>query len=163
MSDFWKNEWNPDQVEDSIRNPLPEGKYTVVITDSEIRENKSGTGEHIALTMQVIDEGPHQNRLVWAHLNVVNRNPQAERIGRAELKALCTAIDVIKPDDASELRDKPFVIKVKIDPKDSDRNVVRGYMPAKGTDTPKPASKPAAKPESPAPAETKAAPPWKRK
>jgi len=161
MSKFWQEEWKPDEVKESIRNPLPAGKYTVVITDSEMKDNKSGSGQHLSLTMQVI-EGEHQNRLLWSVINVVNKNSDAERIGRAELKALCTAVGVLKPEDSSDLHDKPFSVTVKIDPKDALRNLVRGYAPAKTE-----ASVPA-KTESPAPATAPAAdkkptPPWKRK
>lgn len=164
MTKFWSEEWNPDEVQDSIRNPLPAGKYTVVITDSAMKDNKSGTGEHLALTMQVI-EGEHQGRMLWSVLNIRNNSAEAERIGRSELKALCQAVGVMKPDDNTDLHDKPFKVTVKIDPKDADRNLVRGYAPAGGEAKAKP--KAAAPAPSPAPvteeAEKKAPPPWKRK
>jgi len=154
MNEFWKNEWKPDEVPDSTNTPLPAGKYTCVITDSAMKDNKSGSGQHLSLTMQVID-GEYTNRLIWANLNIVNQNAEAERIGRSELKALCSAVGVLKPKDSTDLHDKPFVASVKIDPKDPTRNQVRGFSEATGSPAP------AAKAEPPPAA--KSTPPWKRK
>jgi len=156
MNEFWKNEWNPDEVPNSTNTPLPAGKYPCVITASEMKINKSGSGQHLALTLQVID-GDHKDRLLWANLNVVNTNAEAERIGRSELKSLCSAVGVLKPKDSTDLHDKPFVAMVKIDPKDPTRNQVRGFAEATGTSvaTPAPKTEPASA--------AKSTPPWKRK
>jgi hypothetical protein len=43
--------------------PIPAGKYLAVITDSEMKPTKAGTGNYLQLTFQVI-EGPCSNRLL---------------------------------------------------------------------------------------------------
>ena len=55
--------------------PIPAGKYVAVITESEMRPTKAGTGHYLQLTFQVI-EGEHKNRLQWARLNLDNPNPK---------------------------------------------------------------------------------------
>ena len=59
--------------------PLPPGDYNAIITDSQMKITKAGTGEYLELTMQVID-GAHSGRRLWERLNVVNANKTAEEI-----------------------------------------------------------------------------------
>lgn len=92
--------------------PIPAGKYLAVITDSEVKPNKSGTGSYLQLTFQVI-EGEYKNRFLWARLNLDNPNATAVKIARAELSAICRAVGVMAPSDSVELHDLPLVISVK--------------------------------------------------
>ena len=64
--------------------PIPAGKYLAVITDSEMKPTKSGSGHYLELTFQVID-GPFKNRLLWSRLNLDNPNAPGgpDRAGRA--------------------------------------------------------------------------------
>jgi hypothetical protein len=92
--------------------PLPAGKYVAVITDSQMKPNKAGTGQYLELTFQII-EGPHKNRYLWARLNLDNPNATAVQIARAELSAICRAVGVLAPNDSIELHNLPLVIHVK--------------------------------------------------
>jgi hypothetical protein len=91
---------------------IPAGKYLAVITESEVKPNKSGTGSYLQLTFQVI-EGEYKNRFLWARLNLDNPNATAVKIARAELSAICRAVGVMAPSDSVELHDLPLVISVK--------------------------------------------------
>jgi hypothetical protein len=91
--------------------PIPAGKYLAVITDSELKPNKAGTGHYLQLTFQII-EGPYRNRFLWARLNLDNPNATAVRIARAELSAICRAVGVLAPNDSIELHNLPLVIRV---------------------------------------------------
>jgi hypothetical protein len=91
---------------------IPAGKYLAVITDSEVKPNKLGTGSYLQLTFQIID-GEYKNRFVWARLNLDNPNATAVKIARAELSAICRAVGVMAPSDSVELHDLPLVISVK--------------------------------------------------
>lgn len=91
---------------------IPAGKYLAVIIESEVKENKSGTGSYLQLTFQVID-GEYKNRFLWARLNLDNPNATAVKIARAELSAICRAVGVMAPGDSVELHDLPLVISVK--------------------------------------------------
>jgi hypothetical protein len=92
--------------------PIPAGKYVAVVTDSEMKPNKAGTGQYLQLTFQIIDE-PFKNRLLWARLNLNNPNATAVKIAKAELSAICRAVGVLTPNDSTELHNLPLVIHVR--------------------------------------------------
>ncbi|MCI0333660.1 MAG: DUF669 domain-containing protein [Planctomycetes bacterium] len=91
---------------------IPAGKYLAVITETEVKPNKLGTGSYLQLTFQVM-EGEYKNRFLWARLNLDNPNATAVKIARAELSAICRAVGVMAPGDSVELHDLPLVISVK--------------------------------------------------
>ena len=76
--------------------PIPAGKYLAVITESEMKPTKAGTGSYLQLTFQVIG-GEFQNRLLWARLNIDNPNDTARKIAQGELSAICRAVNVNRP------------------------------------------------------------------
>lgn len=135
--------------------PIPAGRYLAVITDSEMRANKAGTGSLLQLTFQVV-EGEYQHRLLWTRLNLDHPNATAVQIARAELSAICRAVGVLAPKDSVELHNLPLIIQVRCKNRTDTGDIVneiRGY----------------AKPGQPAPvaATTSASannstPPWKR-
>jgi hypothetical protein len=133
--------------------PIPGGKYLAVITESEMKPTKAGTGNYLQLTFQVI-EGPFQNRLQWARLNLDNPNETARKIAQGELSAICRAVGVLAPNDSVELHNLPLVINVRCK-KRADTgeivNEVKGYSKKES---------PAA-PSSNGP-EAKSTPRWKR-
>ena len=145
--------FDASQVEPTTAfEPIPAGKYPAVITESEMKLNKAGTGHYLHLTFQVLD-GPHQGRSLWARLNLDHPNPQAVHIARAELSAICRAVGVLAPNDSVELHDLPLVVHVKCKKRADTGEIVNeigGY----------------AKKESPAVSNTTAStintPPWKR-
>ncbi|MBS0208861.1 MAG: DUF669 domain-containing protein [Planctomycetes bacterium] len=92
--------------------PIPAGKYLAVITESELKPNKLGTGSYLQLTFQVI-EGEFKGRFLWARLNLDHPNATAVKIARAELSAVCRAVGVTSPNDSFELHDLPLLISVK--------------------------------------------------
>jgi hypothetical protein len=105
--------FNANQVEPSVDfDPLPAGKYLAMITESETKPTKSGSGTYLQLTFQVLD-GPYKGRFVWARLNLHNPNATAVQIARAELSAICRAVGVMTPNDSVELHNLPLVIAVK--------------------------------------------------
>lgn len=109
--------------------PLPAGKYLTVITDSQMKPTKSGSGHYLELTFQVID-GQFKNRLLWARLNLDNPNRQAVQIAQGELSAICRAVGVLQPKDSVELHNLPLQITVKCKKRDDTGDVVneiRGY------------------------------------
>jgi hypothetical protein len=133
--------------------PIPAGKYAAVITESEMKPTKAGTGSYLQLTFQIID-GPFQNRLLWARLNLDNPNETARKIAQGELSAICRAVGVLAPKDSLELHNLPLSINVRCK-KRADTgeivNEVKGYSKKES---------PAA-PAGGVPA-AKSTPPWKR-
>jgi hypothetical protein len=125
LSGFDANEVEPNVEFD----PIPAGKYVAVITASEVKPNKAGTGSYLQLTLQII-EGEYKGRLLWARLNLDNPNATAVKIARGELSAICRGVGVMQPKDSVELHDLPLVISVKCKKRpDSDelQNDIRGY------------------------------------
>lgn len=93
-------------------DPIPAGKYLALISDSEMRPTKAGTGNYLQLTFEIL-EGEHKGRHLWARLNLDNPNETAVKIARAELSSVCRAVGVMQPKDSIELHNLPLTIVVK--------------------------------------------------
>lgn len=117
----------PEQQEFSA---LPEGQYVVIATASEMKPTKSGNGQFLQFTFEVLD-GPQKGRKLWARLNLVNPNQTAVDIAQRELGAICRAVGVIKPSDSAELHNKPMLITVavEIDDRKRESNIIKKYEP----------------------------------
>jgi len=108
---------------------IPSGDYTAMITSSEAKPTKSGTGTILNLRIDIL-EGEFKGRIIFAGLNVFNQNPTAQQIAQAELSAICHATGVMQLNDSSQLHNRPMKIKVGIQPaKDGydAKNVIKGY------------------------------------
>ena len=116
---------------------LPPAEYAVIITASEMKETKSGSGEYLELVYQVVD-GEYSGRKLWDRLNILNANVTAQEIGQRSLSAICHAVGVLNPTDSDELHDKPFVVRVGTQPARDGYdagNVIKGYKSATETPT----------------------------
>lgn len=106
--------FDPDTIEeDAGFEPLPAGDYLVQIIESEITDTKSGSGQMLKLTFEILS-GDHQSRRIWDRLNIVNQNPDAQRIAQQQLKRLCDACGTGAISDSEELHFKPIHIRVGI-------------------------------------------------
>jgi len=131
--------------------PLPPGRYLAMITASDLKPNKAGTGNFLELVFTII-EGEYKGRQLWVRLNVDHPNPLAVKMAQAELAAICRAVGVLQPRDSVELHNLPLVIKVAYQQRPETGelvNVIKGYE--------KRETLPVAPP--PAPPTT---PPWRR-
>lgn len=147
---------------------IPAGDYEAMVTASQIKQTKDGSGRYLELTLE-IQSGQFQGRKLWDRLNVQNRNQQAVEIAQRQLSGLCHAVGVLQlPNDATPLHNKPMVVKVaaKNDPERGMANEVKGYKAKAQTMGMAPAftaprvaapQQPAA---NPAPAFGQATPPW---
>jgi hypothetical protein len=160
--------FDADQVQpnDSF-DPLPAGDYLCVITHSEEKPTKAGTGSFLELQLEVI-EGPHQGRKLWDRLNLNNPSEVAVKIAQATLSAICRAVGVERPQDSCELHDLPLLVKVRVEKRadtDEQANVVKGYKArpqASSPPTPSAATAPRSAPPPPPPPAGQSVPPWKR-
>ncbi|PWI52213.1 DUF669 domain-containing protein, partial [Sulfoacidibacillus thermotolerans] len=92
-------------------DPLPDGNYVVVVEESEVRENKSGNGYHLALKLRV-QGGPYRNRIIFLNQGLTN-NPISLRHLKNVLDACDYKHSVNELDQyASTLLDKVVVAKV---------------------------------------------------
>jgi hypothetical protein len=117
--------------------PIPAGRYLAVITDSVMKPTKSGSGQYLEFTFQVIEEGLHKGRRLWSRLNLVNTNEQAVEIAQGELSAICRAVGHMQPVDSSELHDVPLAVTVVQTTRNDTGDIVneiRGYAKADALD-----------------------------
>lgn len=146
--------------------PLPAGWYPVIISDSENKPTKAGTGSYLQLELQVI-EGDFEGRKVWDRLNLDNPNQTAVEIAQRALSAICRAVEVMTPNDSTELHDRPFEVKLSVKPAKGEyepTNEVKGYRaleaaPAAAAAAPARGAKATASAGAGTGAKT---PPWKR-
>lgn len=147
------NGFNAAEVEPSTGfDPIPAGEYLATIIESEQKTTKAGDGEYLKLVFEVLD-GAFRGRKLFVNLNLKNPNPEAVRIARAELSAICRAVGVLAPKDSVEIHNLPLTVKVGLKKNDlgESENRIKGYTPRGGV-------KPAAKPVAPKTGEEKA--PW---
>lgn len=148
------NGFNANDVDPNFGfEPIPAGKYLAAITESDMKPTKSGVGQYLQFTFQII-EGEYKGRLVWSRLNLDNPNATTVKVARAELSAICRAVGVPAPKDSAELHNLPLIISVGLKKRDDTgemTNVLKGYS-----------KKDAAVPRGTAVASGTGAPPWKR-
>jgi len=153
------NNFDANQVDPSVAlDPLPAGKYTAVISDTEYKPTKAGGGKYLQLTFQVID-GEFKGRLVWARLNLENKSEMTVKIARGELSAICRAIGVMQPKDSVELHNVPLEISVGLKKRDDNgefTNAIKGYAKKGG------GAAPQRQTTSAGPGSVGGTPPWKR-
>lgn len=108
--------------------PLPEGWYKSIIRESNLRDNKNGSGKHLELVFELI-EGEFAGRMLWKRLNIQHHNQTAVQIALHELSAICYAVNVLKPSDSNQLHNIPMLIRVVLRKRDdgSETNEIVEY------------------------------------
>jgi hypothetical protein len=153
--------FDPNEIPDDDFDLLPPGKYLAQVIESALADTKNGTGQILTLTFEIMD-GEFERRRVWERLNIVNANPDAQRIAQQQLKRLCDASGAGVINDSEELHFKPVVIDVGVRQDKTgqyrDQNSIKGFAPAEGGQSS--AARPAAasRPAASAPAQQRGAP-----
>jgi hypothetical protein len=147
--------FNADEVEPAGSfEPLPAGKYTVVIEDSDNKDNKAGTGSYLKLTYNVV-EGPYAGRKLFENLNLHfddeaenEKHAMAVKIAKGALRQICFAVGNHTPQETEELHDIPFLVTVGIkkgnDEFPEPQNVIRKREALSPDDAPPAAAAPPA-------------------
>ena len=134
-------EFNANEVEPAApMEVVPPGEYVVHIKNSEMKDNKAGTGQYLQLDVEIA-EGEWKNRRIFARLNLDNPNPTAVEIANRELSSICHAIGVMKVRDSSQLHHKKLIAKVDVEKREKydPQNVIKNWKPLEGGDVPAPA------------------------
>lgn len=152
-------------------------------TEAEVKPAKSGNGDKLDLTFEVLQPEEYKGRKIWESLNIAHNNPVAQKIGQERLSALCHATGYLEVSDTEELLWKPFVATLDVETYEKrgggtgEKNVVKKYHSAEAEVAPPaekaaPAAAPAREPmvaqrAAPATSATKPpsagpAVPWKR-
>lgn len=117
--------------------PIPTGQYPVIITASEEKPTRAGTGSYIQLEMTV-QAGEHAGRKVFDRLNIKNANQTAVDIAYSTLSAICHVTGVLNLQDTAQLHGRPFIAVVKKVPRNDQpgnfSNEVNGYKDVNGND-----------------------------
>ncbi len=136
-------------------DPLPEGWYDATITKADLLPTKDGSGQRINVRYDIT--GPsHQGRVTFGGLNIRNKSPRAEEIGRQQLGDICRAIGLTSIQDTDQMIG--YQVKIKVRLKEGQNEVV-GWKTPGGPSAP--VAPVAQAPAAPPP--TGAAPPWARK
>jgi len=110
--------------EDSEYQVLPEGEYTVIVTESEIVPIKSQMqegGKQLQLTYKVI-EGQYAGSEVKEWLGLYSTNPKGRNMGERKWSAVCNAVGKQRISDSREVHDIPLKIKVKVKARNDDQS-----------------------------------------
>ena len=122
--------FNANEVDPAVAfEPVPAGKYLAAIIASEMKATKSGVGNYLELSFQVLD-GSFKGRILWARLNLDNPNATTVQIARAELSAICRAVGVMQPKDSVELHNLPLQINVRVKKRNDNgelTNEIKGF------------------------------------
>lgn len=116
--------FNADEHKDEFELIQP-GDYNVVIEDTEMKENSSGTGEFLVVKLTIVDP-PYEGRIIYDRFNLVHVNPKAVDIAQKQFAGLCRAAGNLAPSDSSELHDAEVVAVIGIQ-KSGDYNEVKRY------------------------------------
>ena len=146
-------------------SPVPPDNYTAVITESELLQNKNGTGSYIKLKFEIMG-GEYNGRFVWNNITYQHQNNQAQEIGHKELNTLMKACGLNAVQDTTQLHGIAHVIQVKIEESEgyAPQNVVKNYyqVGADGNAAPSSSSPatPAAEPTAQQSGNAPATPDW---
>ena len=115
---------------------IPAGDYEAMVTDSQMKSTKDGSGQYLELTLE-IQSGQFQGRKIWDRLNLQNRNAKAVEIAQRQLGQLAHATGVLQVADSEQLHHKPVIVKVSVrqEPGRDPSNEVKGYKARGATGT----------------------------
>lgn len=117
---------------EAAREPVPAGTYIAHIVESDLVASKTGNGQNLKLTFQILD-GQFKDKKIYENLCVQHTNSETQRIAQAKLSALCHATGVIKVQDSSALHYKPVKLNIAIQPPQNGfeaKNRINGYESA---------------------------------
>lgn len=89
---------------------VPAGDYKVILTNSEMRENKNGSGSHLLLTFAILD-GQFKNRKLFDRLNIMHSNPTAVQLAHDKLYNLCMACGIPEIVRTEQLHNIPLILR----------------------------------------------------
>ena len=131
-------------------DPIPAGDYPVIITESETKLTKDGSGQYLQLKLEIQD-GEFRGRILFDRLNLWNNNAQAKEIAHRQLSQIAHAVGVLQVADSEQLHFKPLIASVKLRAASGGydaSNEVKGYKKPAGA--PVQQGQPFAAPRAPA-------------
>lgn len=114
--------------------PVPPNDYKVIITKSEFKKTKAGTGHYLSLQMKIV-EGDFKGRVLFENLNLDNPNPTAVEIANKTLNTICKVCNKVGVQDSEELHGIPMIATVAVSEATKTRpasNDIKFYAPIDG-------------------------------
>jgi len=114
--------------------PVPPNDYKVIITKSEFKKTRAGTGHYLSIQMKII-EGEYKGRILFENLNLDNPNPTAVEIANKALNTICKACNKVGVQDSEELHGIPMIATVAVTEATKTRpasNDIKFYAPVEG-------------------------------
>src|SRR5215472_9468006 len=108
--------FNPDVEEGtSEQTTLRQGQYVARITDAIIKPYKTGKGDAVFLTWELMDD-VYAGRKLWSKCTLTHESEKAMKFGRQMFKDICDACGITGAfKDLTLLYDKPCLISVRIE------------------------------------------------
>ena len=72
--------FDPANVPESEYDPVPKGRYTVVIEKADYTDNKAGTGHYVNMKLRIVSN-KHTGRYIFDIVNVDHPSEDAQNIG----------------------------------------------------------------------------------
>jgi hypothetical protein len=148
--------FRPEDAPANEYDPLPAGQYMAQVIDSTIADTKSGNGQMLTLTWEVL-AGPFEGRMLFDRLNIRNTNEKAQAIGLQQLAKICVALGIPSVSDSEELHHLPLMLDVKIQDDKSGsygpQNQIKKYSPINGPANPPAQAQPQPRPATGQPAQ----------
>lgn len=121
--------WN--EVEESSFKPLPPGTYAAKVTESSVKDSKTG-GKYLAIEFTILSNTKGvKGRKVFENFTLAHPNEKAVSVGRGRIKSLGKKIEVDfdSMEDSSELHDKPvgLVLTIESDEKYGEKNRIKSF------------------------------------
>lgn len=120
--------WNAIDETKQTNSKFPEfteGDHTVQVADWALKDNKSGTGKHICVTLEAADGS---RKKLWTNFNFEHTNPQVVSISMRQLKSLVEACG-LTTNDVKDITDIGLLqgrkLNVTLAKKDDFLNVTR--------------------------------------
>lgn len=108
--------FNPAEQNDIYKQDfdlLPAGNYNVIITNTEEKVTRDGTGTRLVIEMEV-QSGEFQGRKIWDSINIQNQNDKTVAAGQRKIKQIMFCLDMVQVKDSSEFHFKPLIAVVEI-------------------------------------------------
>lgn len=116
------NGFDPDEHDDMKDfSPVPNGIYSVMITETEVNPNSKETGHYLTVKMQIVDHPELNGRLLFTFLNLDNPTPRTVAIAKEELATICRAAGIVgKLEDTEQLHNKVVEVTVVVEKRNDD-------------------------------------------
>lgn len=118
--------------------PIPNGDYPVIISESIFKHPKGPYGEadkskptYLELKVQIID-GEFKGRTVFDRLHLNNPSDTTRKIAKGTMAGILDSLGMTAINDSSELHNRPMMAKIVVKPASGEwsaGNEVKGYKP----------------------------------